>query len=278
MTQIMCGCTLSVGANAAWSARCSIRLMGAPAHRVPAGDPPTQGALVVDSTLSPPAGVTLADACIAPDGSAMLARTSTGALLMIALGAARPSGPPAATGLPSTAELDNPTLPTYPAAADDQAAADARSSPQEEAEAAEAGPLACEAGSGDAAAGSQATTGPAADGGFSGAGVGGRASQPGGAEDRPPEAAGATKAGPRPCAQGPDFTQELEDRGPWDISDQAWALVAATNADVGAGWRRGSGRAFQPLHAAFHAGGAVAVSAAELQPLLATLGGDNVLR
>ena len=274
----MCGCTLSIGADAAWSARCSIRLIGAPARRVPAGDPSTQGALVVASTLSPPAGVTLADACIAPDGSAVMARTSTGALLMIALGAARPSGPPAAAGPPSTAELDSPTLPTYPAPADDQAVADARASLQEAAGAAEAGPLACESRSGDAAAGSQAGAGPAADGVFSGAGEGTVAFQPGSAEDRPSEAAGGTMAGSGPSAQGPDATEDLEDRAPWEIGGQAWALVAAPGMDAGAGWSSGSGRAFQPLPTAFHAGGVVAVSAAEHQPLLATLGSDNVLR
>lgn len=253
--------------------------MGVPAYRVPAGDPPTQGALVVDGTLAPPASVTLANACIAPDGGAVLAGTTTGALLMVALDAARPLGPPAAAAPPSTAEQDDPTLPTYPAAVDDQAAADAGSLPQEPARAAEAGPVTREAGSGGAAAGSQAGAGPAADGMSLGAGVGIRgASQPGGAGDGPPQAADATTAGPGPGAQGPDLTEDLEDRGPWDACGQAWALVAAPDMDVGAGWRSGSGRAFAPLPTAFHAGGAVAVSAAEHQPLLATLGGDNVLR
>lgn len=251
--------------------------MGVFACRVAAGGLPAQGALVVSATLSPPAGLAIADACVAPGGSAVLARTSTGALLMVSLDAARPSGPPPATGDPSAAELDDPTLPTSPVAAADLAAAAARSSPREAAGAGEAGSLAGDAGSGESAAGGQAAgPGPAAVDGSASAGAGAGAAQTGGAEHRLPEAAGEAAAGLGAGAQDPNHM--VEDRGPWDVSKQAWALVAAAGVNLGVEWRSGSGRAFQPLPNAFHAGGAVAVSAAEHQPLLATLGGDNVLR
>ena len=253
------------------------RVRGVPACRAAAGGPSTQGALVVSSTLSPPAGVSLADACIAPGGGAVLARTSTGALLMVSLdgqGAARPSGPPAAAAAPSTAELDDPTLPRYPLAVECQAVAEARSSPRGGAAAAEAGALAGDVGAGEADAGGQAGAGPAAVGGSGGAG----ATHTGGTGNGLCEAAGTATAGPGVGSQSLDHAEEVEDRGPWDVSDQAWVLVVAADMDIGAGWRSGSARAFAPLLTAFHAGGAVAMSAAEHQPLLATLGRDNVLR
>ena len=235
--------------------------------------------LALARTLRPPAGAPLAHACLAQGGAALLVATAAGALLLAdlsadGLGLGTAAGTAAAAAAPAADVAGSACLAADGAAAQVGAQTAGMGAPEEAAagpgSGAGPGPGAppgspdrqeCPALPGDAGQGCD----PAPQGSPAASGPG----EDGGAGDGAPSGAAAARraVGPGERAQG-----AAGEQSPWDIGDQSWALVGEACMDGGAG------RAFRPLCAAFHAGGAALVDAAAHQPLLATLGADQVLR
>lgn len=253
-----------------------------PVHREAAvAAQPRPGSFVLERTVPLPAGAPLVGACLAPDGASVLVTTVTGALLLLDLKAgdavrAQKHAPAATLDPPIEAPGGAGPL------VGDQAGTSVRALSQDSAQAEEPGLTA-----GDTVAGmragepDQGRVGQGAVSWAAPAACGGRPEGPGqrAGSHREDDVMGlghgdAPGSGSEGCGQ--DCTED--EAGQWDLSDQLWAVIGGVEPDPGPNLGSHPGRGFQPLCSAFHVGGAVMVDAVEHQPLLATLGRDNVLR
>lgn len=253
-----------------------------PGHReAPVAAPPRPGAFVLERMVSLPAGAPLVGACLAPNGATVLVTTVTGALLLLDLAA---GGAVLARKHAPAATLDPPAEGPGGAApwVRDQAGMSAQALSQDSAQAEEPGLTAIDtvaglrAGEPDHDRVGQWSLSRAAPAAF-GEGPEGPGQRAGSHREDDAMGLGHGDApGSGSGFEGQGYTED--EAGQWDLSDQLWAVMGGVEPDPGAKLGSDPARGFQPLCSAFHVGGAVMVDAVEHQPLLATLGRDNVLR